>query len=56
MNNPVSSSLAAQADTDTATPSIRRRRRALAHLIRGACYGIGSGIVGLGFFVLERLL
>lgn len=27
----------------------RRRRTALTHLLRGACYGIGTGAVGLLF-------
>jgi hypothetical protein len=33
----------------------RRRRIALAHMLRGACYGIGTGAIGLAFIWLERL-
>ena len=32
-----------------------RRRRAIAdQLLRGACYGFGTGAVGLGFWWIER--
>ncbi|MGA5454421.1 hypothetical protein ACPCVO_48440 [Streptomyces umbrinus] len=34
----------------------RRRRTALTHMWRGACYGIGTGLIGLGFMWLEQLL
>ncbi|MFH9590122.1 hypothetical protein ACH4LS_33940 [Streptomyces luteogriseus] len=34
----------------------RRRRIALAHMLRGACYGIGTGAIGLAFIWLERLM
>jgi len=34
----------------------RRRRIALAHVLRGACYGIGTGAIGLAFIWLERLM
>jgi hypothetical protein len=34
----------------------RHRRTALAHMLRGACYGIGTGAIGLAFLWLERLL
>ncbi len=33
-----------------------RRRTALAHLLRGACYGAGTGAVGLIFMLVERRL
>ncbi|MEU1670387.1 hypothetical protein ABZ547_43725 [Streptomyces sparsogenes] len=32
----------------------RRRRVITAHMLRGACYGIGTGIAGLGFWMIER--
>ncbi|MEV8077877.1 hypothetical protein [Streptomyces pseudogriseolus] len=31
----------------------RRRRIALGHMLRGACYGIGTGVIGLAFGWLE---
>ncbi|MEV5440477.1 hypothetical protein AB0K80_31370 [Streptomyces sp. NPDC052682] len=34
----------------------RRRRTALAHLLRGACYGMGTGMIGLAFIWVERLM
>ena len=34
----------------------RRRRVALAHLLRGACYGVGTGVIGLAFVWMERLI
>lgn len=34
----------------------RRRRVALAQLLRGACYGVGTGVIGLAFVWMERLL
>ncbi len=34
----------------------RRRRTALTHMLRGACYGIGTGVIGLAFVWMERLL
>ncbi|MFE8965075.1 hypothetical protein [Streptomyces iakyrus] len=34
----------------------RRRRIALSHMLRGACYGIGTGAIGLAFIWLERLM
>ncbi|MGK5497284.1 hypothetical protein [Streptomyces sp. URMC 125] len=35
----------------------RRRRRAAAHhLLRGICYGIGTGLAGLAFWWLEHHL
>ncbi|WP_199825704.1 hypothetical protein [Streptomyces sp. NRRL B-1140] len=34
----------------------RRRRIALSHMLRGACYGIGTGAIGIAFICLERLL
>ncbi|MDT0487208.1 hypothetical protein OHQ89_50855 [Streptomyces canus] len=34
----------------------RRRRTALAHLLRGACYGAGTGAVGLIFVWMEHQL
>lgn len=33
-----------------------RRRVALAHLLRGACYGVGMGVIGLAFVWMERLI
>ncbi|MFJ9100798.1 hypothetical protein ACIRJM_20305 [Streptomyces sp. NPDC102405] len=32
----------------------RRRRTALSHLLRGACYGAGTGAVGLIFVWVEH--
>lgn len=32
----------------------RRRRIMTAHLLRGACYGIGTGSVGLAFWLIEQ--
>ncbi|EPH41454.1 hypothetical protein ABT390_34165 [Streptomyces aurantiacus] len=37
-------------------PAGRRRRSAMAHILRGACYGLGTGLIGLAFVLLERLL
>lgn len=35
----------------------RRRRRAAAdHLLRGVCYGIGTGAAGLAFWWMEQHL
>ncbi|MGX1471317.1 UNVERIFIED_CONTAM: hypothetical protein RKD50_000125 [Streptomyces canus] len=34
----------------------RRRRTALAHLLRGACYGAGTGAVGLLVMWMEHQL
>ncbi|MEU1403171.1 hypothetical protein ABZ471_12545 [Streptomyces sp. NPDC005728] len=34
----------------------RRRRTALAHLLRGTCYGIGTGLTGLVFMWAEQRL
>ncbi|WP_210570745.1 hypothetical protein [Streptomyces sp. GESEQ-4] len=34
----------------------RRRRIALSHLLRGACYGAGTGLIGIAFVWVERLL
>jgi hypothetical protein len=34
----------------------RRRRTALTHMLRGACYGIGTGAVGLVYMWVERFL
>ncbi|MFD4363121.1 hypothetical protein [Streptomyces anulatus] len=34
----------------------RRRRIMTAHLLRGACYGIGTGSVGLVFWWVESNL
>ncbi|GAA0898078.1 MULTISPECIES: hypothetical protein [Streptomyces violaceusniger group] len=31
----------------------RRRRTIAAHMLRGACYGIGTGAAGLGFWWIE---
>nr|WTB12167.1 hypothetical protein OG546_50330 [Streptomyces antimycoticus] len=31
----------------------RRRRTIAAHMLRGACYGLGTGAVGLGFWWIE---
>ena len=33
-----------------------RRRTALVHLLRGACYGAGTGAVGLIFMWVEHRL
>jgi hypothetical protein len=33
-----------------------RRRIALSHLLRGACYGAGTGLIGIAFVWVERLL
>ncbi|MFF3968030.1 hypothetical protein ACFYZI_41575 [Streptomyces griseorubiginosus] len=33
---------------------VRRRRIALAQLLRGACYGAGTGVVGLIFMWVEH--
>ncbi|MET8957182.1 hypothetical protein [Streptomyces sp. NPDC004533] len=32
----------------------QRRRDAATYLLRGACYGFGTGVVGLGFWWLEQ--
>ena len=34
----------------------RRHRTATAHLLRGLCYGIGTGLAGLAFWWLEQHL
>lgn len=34
----------------------RHRRTALAHILRGACYGLGTGAIGLAFIWLERFM
>ncbi|GAA2255008.1 hypothetical protein [Streptomyces indiaensis] len=34
----------------------RHRRTARAHILRGACYGLGTGATGLAFMWLERLM
>lgn len=34
----------------------RRRRIMTTHLLRGACYGIGTGLVGLFFWWVESRL
>jgi hypothetical protein len=34
----------------------RRRRAALAQMLRGACYGFGTGVIGLAFVWVERFL
>ncbi|WP_209269170.1 hypothetical protein [Streptomyces sp. 4R-3d] len=34
----------------------RRRRAMAAHALRGACYGIGTGAVGLVFWWIEQTL
>ncbi|WP_460062160.1 hypothetical protein [Streptomyces sp. YKOK-I1] len=34
----------------------RRRRTALTHLLRGACYGIGTGLIGLFFVWAEKYM
>ncbi|MEU0945531.1 hypothetical protein ABZ379_22505 [Streptomyces canus] len=34
--------------------TVRRRRIALAQLLRGACYGAGTGAVGLIFVWVEH--
>ncbi|MGW7529106.1 hypothetical protein [Streptomyces sp. NPDC054783] len=34
----------------------RHRRAALAHMLRGACYGIGTGAIGLAFMRVEQRL
>lgn len=48
------------AETKRRTPAVdwiaRRRRTALTHILRGACYGIGTGLIGLVFVWAERLL
>lgn len=31
----------------------RRRRAIAAHVLRGACYSIGTGAVGFGFWWIE---
>ncbi|MFF8196655.1 hypothetical protein ACF05L_38680 [Streptomyces bobili] len=38
------------------TWAARRRRTALAHILRGACYGIGTGTIGLAFIWVEQCL
>lgn len=32
------------------------RGPATAHMLRGACYGIGTGVIGLIFVLLQRVL
>ncbi|MFI6107526.1 hypothetical protein [Streptomyces sp. NPDC051310] len=32
----------------------RRRRAALSHLLRGACYGIGTGLISLITFWIQH--
>ncbi|WP_405856916.1 hypothetical protein OG407_09680 [Streptomyces sp. NBC_01515] len=34
----------------------RRRRTALTQVLRGACYGIGTGVIGLAFMLMEYRL
>jgi len=34
----------------------RRRRTALTQVLRGACYGIGTGVIGLVFMLMEYRL
>ncbi|HET9382869.1 MAG TPA: hypothetical protein VFP69_18875 [Streptomyces sp.] len=34
----------------------RRRRSAATHVLRGLCYGIGTGLAGLVFWWLEQHL
>ncbi|MGV4985789.1 hypothetical protein ACVB8X_07005 [Streptomyces sp. NRAIS4] len=34
----------------------QRRRTAATHLLRGLCYGIGTGLAGLAFWWLEQHL
>ncbi|MEU4928299.1 hypothetical protein AB0G54_17570 [Streptomyces yokosukanensis] len=33
---------------------VRHRRAALAQMLRGACYGIGTGAIGLVFMWVEQ--
>lgn len=33
-----------------------RRRTALTHILRGACYGLGTGVIGLLFLWAEKYL
>ncbi|MFH8470783.1 hypothetical protein [Streptomyces sp. NPDC017991] len=48
------------AETKPRTPAMawiaRRRRTALTHILRGACYSLGTGLIGFGFVWAERLL
>ncbi|QCX74657.1 hypothetical protein C9F11_04770 [Streptomyces sp. YIM 121038] len=34
----------------------RRRRYAALHLPRGLCYGLGTGLAGIGFYWLQHHL
>ncbi|GGV53635.1 hypothetical protein [Streptomyces spectabilis] len=34
----------------------RRRAEAALHLLRGLCYGLGTGLAGLGFYWLQQHL
>ncbi|WP_310724996.1 hypothetical protein [Streptomyces sp. N2A] len=34
----------------------RHRRDAAAHLLRGTCYGLGTGAVGLAFWWIQQQL
>ncbi|MFJ4569050.1 hypothetical protein ACIP4U_36440 [Streptomyces caelestis] len=49
-----------RAGTKQLTTALRwaaqRRRAALAHMLRGACYGLGTGAIGLAFVWLERFM
>lgn len=34
----------------------RRRRTALSHILRGVCYGLGTGLIGFVFLWMEQRL
>ncbi|MGW0331091.1 hypothetical protein ACWD0J_04285 [Streptomyces sp. NPDC003011] len=36
--------------------AVGRRRTALTHMLRGACYGMGTGAIGLVYMWVERCL
>lgn len=40
--------------TRTSAWARRCRRTATTHLLRGLCYGIGTGLAGLAFWWLEQ--
>lgn len=57
MNNPsLGPPATSREQTTEQTRARRRRRTATAHMLRGACYGIGTGTVGLIFVLLQRVL
>jgi hypothetical protein len=37
-------------------PAPHQIRTALTHIIRGACYGLGTGTIGLAFLWLQQHL